>query len=70
MYDVLLNIDGGCPTGGMRCDIACSQQTAQQMCNNDPLCCTDDTQCASNEKCCPPSCGCYNQCTNVTNTDD
>lgn len=64
------NSEGECPVFQVHCMIACLPETAQEQCQNDPLCCTKDSQCPRYQKCCQPACGCHHQCLNATNINN
>ncbi|CAF0858760.1 unnamed protein product [Adineta steineri] len=57
---------GSCPTYAMMCAIYCSRTSRSIMTPEKTNGCTRDSECASDEKCCKPACGCTNKCVKAT----
>ncbi|CAF1088607.1 unnamed protein product [Rotaria sordida] len=54
---------GYCPMHMMMCAIYCPPNQINLMDARQINGCTRDSQCAADEKCCRPACGCTNKCT-------
>ncbi|CAF0893883.1 unnamed protein product [Adineta steineri] len=57
---------GSCPTYAMMCAIYCPRTSLVTMAPGQTNGCTSDSECASDEKCCKPACGCTNKCVKAT----
>ena len=61
----LSDLGGHCPRNRFHCDIVCTPGLTKNACSTRP-CCTSDSQCKRNQKCCSPAtCGCGKHCINV-----
>ncbi|CAF0728531.1 unnamed protein product [Adineta steineri] len=59
---------GNCPMHGMICNIYCPPTSLLTMVPRQEDGCTKDSECATDEKCCKPSCGCTHRCAKATTT--
>ena len=55
-------LKGYCPFYPVHCAIYCPPSTIDMILSTTSNGCRKDNECALDEKCCPPACGCTNKC--------